>query len=57
MIEINVVFLFFSVRMSVAYIVHGDVMETTTVRIRMDDRVQMRIIVLLLYDHHHHHLL
>jgi hypothetical protein len=51
----NAVFLFVSVRMNIAYIFHGNVMETTTVRIRTDEWVQMRRIVLLLHDHQYHH--
>ena len=39
--------------MIAVYIVHGDVMETMTVRISVHDQVQMRRTVLLLYDHQH----
>jgi hypothetical protein len=42
-----------SVRMITVYIVHGDVMEMTTVGISKHDQVQMRRIVLLFYDHQH----
>lgn len=48
----NVLFLVFSVRMSVAYTVHGDVMETMTVMIALAKLVQMRRTVHPSYDQH-----
>jgi hypothetical protein len=54
-IETNVLFLVFSAGMIVAYIVHGDVMETMTAMINlMEELDQMRRIVQSLSDHHHH---
>jgi hypothetical protein len=53
MIETKGLSFVFSARMSVAYIVHGDVTEMMTVRISLEELVQMRRTVHPLCSQHH----